>query len=261
MAKLKDKIFYSNKTYEIPEDYINGYFLFSSEQSSLDEAELNIYETYPPKSWYTRERGYFGCVKISSPNKYIRLEKGRAVYYGTSPFELYEILSTVNFNDENFHQNGMVVMDNEISTIKVMQRIIEPKRYFGDSIIEVYDQFLFSINDHTYWGGFIENLSFKSYSNIMISLYDKANKKDYVFGEDGVNMSNMFSVRGKPIILFRVGKKDFFTIELPSEVSIGHISVSWLQPSSGSKKCFPINQSIDNLYREEHQSCASQSSP
>jgi hypothetical protein len=255
MILQNNELLYPDSIYEIPHNLINGYYLFASESASMHEARLHTYETYPPKSWHTCWQGHFGCAHVRHPNKYIRLEKGTAVYYGEKPFELYEVLNAANFNDECFHQSGITVMDNIVCRIKVMQRKKKPQLYHGDCTIEIFDQYVFSINDHICWGGIIENHSFKSYNNVIIALYDDINQKECVFEKSEFN-DGTFSVEHNPVRVLRVSKHDFFTIMLPNDIENGKFSISWLQPNSSKMKCFPFYMSIDEVYKEKYERLA-----
>ena len=250
MAIEKNGVFFPGRVYKLPMNQVNGYFLFVSEAEATSHAVF-YKSTSRNSNIGSVDRGYFGCSQVVAPNTYIRCENGTAVYYGDKHFSLYETLNTADLRCGDFCQVGTTVFENAICNISVMQRKKDPALFRGDSVVMVFDQFVFCVNSRMYWGGFIENLSFKSYNNIIVSMHDQVTKNDYVFGINGVRMSSTLSDSGQPFTLSRIGKNDFFTIELPKNIDPNQMSISWLQPSSGSVKCYPVYQSIEEIYRDE----------
>ena len=252
LAREKDNVYYySNEVYKLPKNQINGFFLFTSEADATTHAVFHK-TTSRSSSFSSVDRGHFGCSKVVLPYSYIRCENGSAIYYGNEHFNLYDALNLANLKCGDFCQDGMVILENAICTIRVLQRKRDPIIFHGDSIIKVFDQFVFYVNNRAYWGGFAEYLSYKNYNNVIFSIYDNASEKEYTFGKDGVRMSSMLSDDGQPFTMTRIGKNDFFIIELPKEIEPNQISISWLQPSSATVRFYPVFQSVEEIYSEEY---------
>ena len=175
--------------------------------------------------------GYFGwylhCKSRSleaQQYKYICVRNGRAIYLGNKEFDLYELLNTARFNDDDFHRGGITVMNNPVCTIKVMQRIERTQQYLGNVLVDVFDQFLFSINGHKHWGGFIR--LYPGYRSIVFALYDSANDKEYILGKDDgyIYTDSLFSTQNRSPIkpLYSIATscaagRSLYTIRLPKK--------------------------------------------
>ena len=250
MTLKENEIMQPNTTYQVPDELVGGYFMFSAMPNSKEEARFSFW------------RCYFGWFRL--PEGSVHITNGIAIYYGEKEPNIYNIISTAHFDDEQFHSEGITVLDNIVCKIKVMRRIERIQKYYGDAVVEIHDQFIFSINDHVYWGGFVKDYSHKritrpesNSAGIFFSIYDSASQKEYVFGKnDGdIYTDSIFTTRHdrSPIKYFLDWKSGdyFFIIDLPKEISLPHISISWVHPNSHSKRCTPLTYDIEEKYRSE----------
>lgn len=254
-------ILQSDHVYEIGSDNPLGYYLFSNKIESAEgvvsyntaEAKFNIYETYPPVSSYRREKGFFGLAQVSLGQKYILIENGIALYYGEQPLNLYEILSSANLPDGNFHSSGVIVLFNEVCTLEVYKKDKRNYFYHGDTDAVISEQYLYSINGHNYWAGFFDVETYRGYNSVKFGLKDLSKGNQYKLGNmrlrvRGIN-SIVCSIEHDPLVLYKGAGKDFFAIEIPNQVSMESVDIEWVQPSFSTKKLYRVSEDIISLYR------------
>ena len=255
-------ILQSDHVYEIGSSNPLGYYLFSNKIESAEgsvshhnsvDAEFNMYETYPPVTSYRRAKGFFGLAQVCLGQRYILVENGIAFYYGEQPFNLYEILSSVNLPDDDFHRNGAIVSSNEVCTIEVFKKDKRNYLYHGDTDAIISEQYLYSINGHNFWAGFFDVETYRSYKSVKFGLKDSSTGKQYKFGDKGSSVKAITSIEcsieNDPLVLYRGAGKDFFAIEIPNQVSMEYVDMEWVQPSFSAKKLYRVPEDIKSLYR------------
>jgi len=209
------------------------------------------------------------------------IENGKAIFYDDMQFNLYDVLVNSTANDlskqseilPSEHKNGLlsplfqckiqlsrflkntsgdnqlydnvvVAMENEICKIKIFWYKKEAQKYFGDSVVEVCDQFIFSINGRMFWGGHVMDGALNYYNRIVFTLHDNSSRTNYRF-EHG-NDNTRF---GEAELFIN----SFYAIELPKEINISSLSVSCLQLDSHSCNCTPLTYSIEEKYSSKIQ--------
>ena len=188
--------------------------------------------------------------------------------------ELYDVLDKATFGDEQFHKTGITVLDNSAFKIIVMRRIESAVKYFGDSVVEICDQMIFSINDRAFWGGFIDDYSWncdrKEADNVIFAIYDNTSQKEHIFkrsDKDRTFSNNRtFLNEHSPVKRFRRDRYKegvlrqnlktkfsyiFYAIELPKEIDPSDISISWFKPSNHNRKCELLTQNIEEKFIED----------
>jgi hypothetical protein len=239
-----DGVFHPNTVYHMPEFYDRSYILFASKPDGSEMARF--YTTgnkmCEPEVESSRRigQGYMGCVKLSTLFEYYAfILDGLAIHYGSEPFDLYGILGRATFPDEQFHNDGIVVLDNEVCKIIVMQRVEKVKSFIGDSVIDVVEQFIFSANGYMYWCGILKDYSFIRSENISFSILDTSSGEEHIFQNAREEYSNTFALNNTAMKQ-RI-KKGYvlYAAYLQKEVNPSATSLSWIQPTHDSKKCLP----------------------
>ncbi len=260
----RKKVLVPDRVYEVGLDCPFGYYLFSNyleydkdtppSHKPID-AEFHMYETYPPDSWHTYERGYFGFAYVRQGQKFIRLESGAAIYFGDMPFNLYEVLTSADLSDGIFYSEGVTVLSNKLCTIKIFKRDRANYIYHGDSDAVLSDQFLYSINGHNFWAGILNVETYKSYNSVIFGLRDISTETQYKFGDKELRVKGITnltcSIEDEPLRLYKGAGKDYIAIEIPKQVSMDSVDIEWVKPSCCSKKLYCASADIKQIYSED----------
>ena len=248
------------RTYKVGEDCCCGYYLFAS-NTDQQEADFYRYNEYPPKSVYKRFRCYCGCVEVGESDKFIRIENGKAVYLGTKPFNFYHLLESATIEENRASNSGEIVLKNDICKIKVHYKDRRVHLYVGDSVAEVTEQIIFSINNHFFWSGKVNIRSYKPHRSIVFSFRYGLLGKQYTVGENGssfLDVNNFsFSEDNKPVRSFRKGHESYYIIALPKDVRPSQIALDWLRPGPSEKNYIYTKKPICALFSEEYSRLAS----
>ena len=249
-----------NRTYRIGIDCPYGYYLVSSKSSSID-ADFNMYETYPHPGIYKIFRCYFGCVEVKPPHKYVRIDDGKAVYYGDKPFDLYESISKAAIPEGKYSRKGVDVLRNPICNVKVHYRDTSSHLFFGEATAEVFDQIIFSINRTQYWGASFNVNSFKPYSLVSFCVSSGWLKKKYIFEQEHYrfSMSNDigFATSGEKLRGLRVSRRAFYVMQFPEGVELSNAAITWIKPNAFTTPFYPTDRAPEELFHDKYLRLAS----
>lgn len=262
LKRMEEKMILSpDHIYKVGVDIPFGYYMFSNALINsngraspvLRNAELHMYEQYPPESWHRYDSGYWGVTYVYQEQKYLRIENGYGQFYGTEPFSLYNTLSTVDMESGEYINDGIAIINNELCDIRIYWRDKLQHLFHGDVDAELSDQYIFSINSHMFWASILDVKSYRSYSSVVFCLNESSTGKRYKYGENGLRLKgnmNAYKADDDPLRLYRVGKYDFFVLELPQKAERCALFLEWIKPSSASKKLLPSELSIQIQYRD-----------
>ena len=268
--KNKNRVLISNHLYQVGRDIQAGYYLFSNEgagDSEHPDVHFNMYPERPPVSRYQRSSGYFGVTEINSSTRYIKVNYGQALYYG-KPFNLYETLKLASLPDDNYRPADVIVLQNELCTIKVYKQDSRTHLYHGDGDTEVYEQYLYSINEHKFWAGVLAVKSYRQHSGFLLGFVDTGKGQHYRFENGCCFADTTYSSRETQIRLYRHEQGNFVEVELPPNTDLAHIELEWIRPQyrympkTGqfikSGQCLQelYSTEISNLEREFETLCA-----
>ena len=258
---MQKKILLPNHTYKVGIDVPVGYYMFSSilmrgdgRSSSpvSNNAELHMYEQYPPVEWYTYQSGYWGLCYVSPEQKYLRIENGYGLFYGTESFSLYNTISAVDVPNGSYNKDGITALSNELCNIRIHWRDKQQYLYHGDVDAILSDQYLFSINGHRFWAGILGVKSYKSYSSVEFCLYNSTVDKRYKYGENGLILgdSDVYRTDDDPLRLDKAGKEDFFVLEVPRKAENDSLFLEWVKPSCALKRLLRSEFNILHPYKD-----------
>lgn len=276
----KNEILVPGKVYLVPPDFgvqnkSNGCFLFASDSSSHKQAKVHFSSTYPPKNIFSQS-GHIDWFQTQGEHGkiygqvYMWIEDGKFGFYDNDYFNLYDtLINSVDFdfgvlatamrsvskrgfmpslfqckNHEPPHTDRIIALENGICVIDVFSYKKEVRTYFGDSVVEICDQFIFGINKRMFWGGRIINAALNYHEKIIFALHDNSNKKEYIFEYGDVQSSN----DGSPVSLFA---NHFYAIELPQNINTSGIAISWLRPDNHSCKCVPLTYNLEEKHGDD----------
>lgn len=252
-----NEVLVPDRLYKVGRDIQPGYYLFSNlgvRDEEHPDVYFNMYPEHPPVSRYHRAEGYFGVAKLTEEFKYIKMEYGRALYYG-KPFDLYALLNSVALPDNDYHPEGIIALRNELCTIRIFKQEKVTSLYHGDGDAEVYEQYLYSINDHKFWAGVFSIKSYRSYYGLAFGFWDSKEEQHYSFTQ-GCNFAGMcYSAKRKDIRLYRDKRGEFVEVELPQNINLDHAELEWILPTSRhetyTERLFRTKKTIRETYASE----------
>ena len=254
---------YPNHVYRVGNEIPSGCYLFKFQKEYFSEPVSFCAENDAafakslnfPYQKYTRVSGQFGSAIVEDQDKYIFIKNGIAIYFGESAPDIYALLSSAALSDNNYHQEGVVVLENPLWTIKVFQKNCRSYTYHGDGDAVISEQYLYSINNLKFWAGFLNVLSFRSYHWIKFSVEDSISNKQYALGDEHlkIKMSSDISLsdRNSPVNVYKVLRKDFFEIRMPNEINMAAVTIKCVLPDGFIRPLRGVSLSICDLYAEK----------
>ena len=244
-----------NRMYVIDKDCSYGFYLIAN-KSSKSDVFFNLYQSLDKSDWFNHVVCYFGCVEVKPPYKCIEVVNGNALFIGENPFDLYEVIEKAALLDDKYNHEGLSIYKNQICEIRAYYRDRTSHFFLGDIAAEIVNQFVFSINEHYFWGLSLDVRSFKMYDDLQIGFKSTTEEKEYVFGEEGCSFRSIkyveFDTKGNNLHRYSIDKEDFYIIELPNGVNPLELSLSWIHPNNTQTRLFPTEKAISEVFADEY---------